>query len=62
MNATVLDDFVRFSVSPRIAYQFSNKVQADFTLQYENFVSENSRQPSVTTMNGTFNIRVSIAN
>jgi cell surface protein SprA len=61
-NVTPVTEFTRTSVSPRIAYQFSQTVQADFTLQYERFESEDSRQPSATTINGTFNIRVQISN
>lgn len=61
-NISIVSASTRVTVVPRISYQFSNRVSADFTLRYENFSSEDSRQPSATTMNGGFNIRVSIAN
>lgn len=52
----------RLTVTPQIAYQFSNRVSANFSLRYENFISKDSRTPSSTNINGGFNIRVSIAN
>jgi len=52
----------RLSISPVVSYQFSNRVSANFTLKYEQFNSEDSRQPSATNIQGNFNIRVSIAN
>ncbi|HET6568900.1 MAG TPA: cell surface protein SprA, partial [Rhodothermales bacterium] len=55
-------DTHRFTISPRIAYQFSNRVSADFTLKRETFISADSRIPSYSSMNGGFNIRVSISN
>ncbi len=61
-NVSIVTASTRFTVVPRISYQFSNRVSADFTMRYENFQSEDSRQPSATTLNGGFNIRVSIAN
>ncbi len=61
-NISVVSASTRVTVVPRVSYQFSNRVSADFTLRYENFSSEDSRQPSSTTMNGGFNVRVSIAN
>lgn len=61
-NISLVTAHSRLIVTPRIAYQFSNRVQADFTLKYEKFDSEDSRQPSSVNINGTFNIRVSIAN
>ena len=57
-----LTESSRLSVTPQINYQFSNRVSANFSLKYENFVSQDSRTPSSTTINGGFNIRVSIAN
>lgn len=61
-NISLVTAHTRLIMTPRIAYQFSNRVQADFTLKYEKFDSEDSRQPSSVNINGTFNIRVSIAN
>ena len=61
-NISLVTAHTRVIMTPRIAYQFSNRVQADFTLKYEKFDSEDSRQPSSVNINGTFNIRVSIAN
>ena len=52
----------RLRISPQISYQFSNRVQGNFSLTYEQFQSEDSRQPSTSTLNGGFNVRVSIAN
>jgi len=61
-NVSIVTASTRVTVVPRVSYEFSNRVSADFTMRYENFQSEDSRQPSATTMNGGFNIRVSIAN
>ena len=61
-NISVISASTRYTIVPRISYQFSNRVSADFTLRYENYVSEDSRQPSYTNINGGFNFRVSIAN
>ena len=61
-NISLVTAHTRLIMTPRIAYQFSNRVQANFTLKYEKFDSEDSRQPSSVNINGTFNIRVSIAN
>lgn len=61
-NISPISASTRVTVVPRVSYQFSNRVSADFTLRYENFASEDSRQPSATTINGGFNVRVSIAN
>ena len=61
-NISLVTAHTRLIMTPRIAYQFSNRVQADFTLKYEKFDSQDSRQPSSVNINGTFNIRVSIAN
>lgn len=61
-NISLVTAHTRLTMTPRVAYQFSNRVSADFTLKYEKFDSEDSRQPSSVNINGTFNIRVSIAN
>lgn len=52
----------RFTISPKIAYQFSNRVSADFTLKREQFISDQGNLPSYTNTSGGFNIRVSISN
>ena len=59
--ANILTKTSRLQASPKIAYQFSSRVSADVFVRYENFVGD-SRRPSTTTVNGGFNIRVSIAN
>lgn len=61
-NISLVTAHTRLTITPTISYQFSNRVQANFTLKYEKFDSEDSRQPSSVNINGTFNIRVSIAN
>ena len=61
-NISVISAHTRTTISPRIGYQFSNRVSANFELKYEKFDSEDSRQPSATNIQGNFNIRVSIAN
>jgi cell surface protein SprA len=54
-------DNKRFLISPKIFYQFSNRVSADFTLNREDFIGD-GRLPSFTTISGNFNIRVNISN
>ncbi|MBO6574940.1 MAG: cell surface protein SprA [Rhodothermales bacterium] len=61
-NVTPVTAHTRLTLSPVVSYQFSNRVSANFTLKYEKFDSEDSRQPSATQVQGNFNIRVSIAN
>jgi len=61
-NISIVSASTRLTVSPQISYQFSNRVNASFQLRYENFQSEDSRQPSTTTLTGGFNFRVSITN
>jgi hypothetical protein len=61
-NISLVTAHTRLTVSPTIAYQFSNRVTANFTLSYEKFDSEDSRQPSSVNIQGNFNIRVSISN
>lgn len=61
-NISLVTAHTRLTVSPTIAYQFSNRVTANFTLSYEKFDSEDSRQPSAVNIQGNFNIRVSISN
>ncbi len=61
-NVSVISASKRYTVAPRISYQISNRVSTDFTLRYENFISEDSRTPSSTSINGGFNFRLSIAN
>ncbi len=61
-NVSLVTAHTRLTISPQIAYQFSNRVSANFTLKYEKFDSEDSRQPSAVNINGSFNIRVNIQN
>jgi cell surface protein SprA len=59
---TLVTGATRTTITPQISYQFSNRVNANFSLKYEQFDSEDSRQPSATNVSGGFNVRVSIAN
>jgi len=52
--------FTRTTISPQLAYVFSNRVSANFTLKFEDFMGD-QRQPSSRNVNGTFNIRVNIS-
>ena len=58
---SVINSHTRFTVSPQVGYQFSDRVTANFALKYENFKGD-SRQPSSQNINGAFNIRLNIAN
>lgn len=60
-GVSVLEETSRLTVTPKVGYQFSNSVQADFVVQYEQF-NGNSRRPSYTSVNGGFNVRVSLSN
>jgi predicted porin len=61
-NISLVTAHTRTTITPTLGYQFSNRISANFTLKYEKFDSQDSRQPSSVNINGTFNIRVSIAN
>lgn len=61
-NISLVTAHVRTTITPQLGYQFSNRVSANFTLKYEKFDSEDSRQPSSTNIQGNFNIRISISN
>jgi cell surface protein SprA len=61
-NISLVTAHTRTTIAPQVAYQFSNRVSANFTLRYEQFDSQDSRQPSSTNIQGNFNIRVSISN
>jgi hypothetical protein len=50
----------RLTLTPKITYSVSNRVTADFRLEYEKFNGDN-RQPSYTNVNGGFNVSVSIS-
>jgi cell surface protein SprA len=52
----------RLSAQPRVSYVFSNRVTADFYIQYEHLDSQGSQIPTTTNVSGGFNVRVSIAN
>jgi cell surface protein SprA len=59
-NVSIQVQTTRLTVAPKLSYQFSNRVSADFVLEYENFTGD-SRKPSYTEINGGFNVRVSIS-
>ncbi len=59
-NVSILSETTRFRITPKLTYSLSNRVTADFQLEYEKFNGD-SRQPSYTNINGGFNIRVSIS-
>lgn len=60
-NQDVTTSTSRLLLSPKISYRFSNRVSADFFIRYEKFNGD-SRLPSNTSVNGGFNVRVSISN
>ena len=60
-NVTPVQQTQRLAITPKISYQFSNRVSADFVLRYEKFTSENSRRPSYTNVNGGFNVRINVS-
>jgi cell surface protein SprA len=60
-NPQITTSTSRIRVSPKITYRFSNRVSADFFLNYEK-LNGDSRLPSNTRINGGFNVRVSISN
>lgn len=60
-NVTPVTQTTRLTVSPKISYQFSNRVSADFQMTYEKFDSENSRRPSFTDVSGGFFIQVNVS-
>jgi cell surface protein SprA len=51
----------RLTVSPEISYTVSNRVTANFRLNYEKFSGNNTGQSSYTNVDGTFNLTVSIS-
>jgi len=51
----------RLTVSPEISYTISNRVTANFRLNYEKFNGNNTGQSSYTNVDGTFNLTVSIS-
>jgi len=59
-NVNPVSETTRLTVAPKITYSVSNRVTADFQLEYEKFDGDN-RQPSFTNVNGTFNVSVSIS-
>lgn len=56
----VLTSTARIQAQPKISYQFSNVVSADFFVQYEDFIGDSRRLP-YTTINGGFNLRVNFS-
>ncbi|MFP4228388.1 MAG: cell surface protein SprA, partial [Salinivenus sp.] len=59
-NVSIISETERLALSPQISYSVSDRVTADFTLEYEKFNGD-SRQPSYTNVNGSFNVRVNIS-
>lgn len=57
----VLGRTTRLSVSPQISYSVSNRVTADFLLEFEKFDVSQGQQTSYTNLNGGFNVSVSIS-
>ncbi|NBC16437.1 MAG: cell surface protein SprA [Bacteroidetes bacterium] len=60
-NPQITTSTSRIRVSPKVTYRFSNRVSADFFVNYEK-LNGDSRLPSNTRVNGGFNVRVSISN
>ena len=60
-NVTPVTETTRLTVQPKISYQFSDRVSADFQLNYEQFNSENSRRPSFTNVSGGFFVQVNVS-
>ncbi len=60
-NADVLTRQTRITVSPKISYSVSNRVTADFRLEFEKLDVQTGRQTSFTNVNGTFNLTVSLS-
>ncbi len=56
----VLTSTARIQAQPKIAYQFSNVVSADFFIQYEDFIGDSRRLP-YKTIKGGFNLRVNFS-
>ncbi len=59
-NVSIISETERLTVQPQISYSISDRVTADFTLEYEDFRGD-SRQPSYTNVNGNFNVTVNIS-
>jgi cell surface protein SprA len=59
-NVNPVSETSRLTLTPKITYSVSNRVTADFRLEYEKFNGDN-RQPSYTNVNGGFNVSVSIS-
>jgi cell surface protein SprA len=60
-NADVLTRQTRTTISPQISYTISNRVTADFRLDFEKLDVQTGRQTSFTNVNGTFNLNVSLS-
>jgi len=60
-SADVLTEQTRTTVSPTISYTVSNRVTADFQLEFEKLDVQTGRQTSFTNVNGTFNLNVSLS-
>jgi cell surface protein SprA len=60
-NVDVLTETTRLTMTPKITYTVSNRVTADFQLDFERFDVTQGQQTSYTNVNGTFNVSVSIS-
>ncbi len=59
-HSTVVSSTERITLNPQVTYQFSNRVTADFFLQYEKF--DDFRLAGTTNVNGGFNVRMNLSN
>ncbi|PQJ34800.1 cell surface protein SprA [Salinibacter sp. 10B] len=60
-NVDILTKTTRLTMTPKISYSVSNRVTADFQLDFERFDVTQGQQTSYTNVNGTFNVSVSIS-
>ncbi len=60
-NVDILTETTRITMTPKISYSVSNRVTADFQLDFERFDVTQGQQTSYTNVNGTFNVSVSIS-
>jgi len=59
-NVSIISETTRLTVTPQVSYSISNRVMADVQVEYEKFNGD-SRQPSFTNVNGSFNVRINIS-
>jgi cell surface protein SprA len=60
-NIDILSKTTRLTMTPQISYNVSNRVTAEFLLEFEKFDVSQGRQTSYTNVNGSFNVSVSIS-